>query len=199
MRNRAAQPLGTIREEQILAAAETCFRRHGFHAASMAQIAHEAKMSVGQIYRHFDNKEAIVGAIIRRDMRAPIADMQHLETHGGDPAAAIMAYLGDEMERLASPERAALNLEIMAEAARNPKVKALVSEADREWRDHARALLSKNLKQNWPAGELEARIDVISLLFEGLPFRTVQNPGMDRDRLKRRLGAVLAALFAKDR
>lgn len=55
-----------LRRSEIAAAARLCVVRHGFHAASMAQIAEQAKMSVGQIYRYFPNKEAIVYDIVER-------------------------------------------------------------------------------------------------------------------------------------
>ena len=45
------------RREQILDAACDCVRRAGFHGASMAEIAQAAGVSVGQIYRYFENKE----------------------------------------------------------------------------------------------------------------------------------------------
>jgi AcrR family transcriptional regulator len=48
------------RRDQIVDAAKLCFRQHGFHAASMAEIAHASQLSVGQIYRYFDNKDAII-------------------------------------------------------------------------------------------------------------------------------------------
>ena len=41
----------------ILDAAKKCFIEHGFHAASMANIAETAGMSPGLIYRYFENKE----------------------------------------------------------------------------------------------------------------------------------------------
>ena len=59
-----------IRQDEIIAAARHCFRRHGFHGASMAQVASEAKLSVGQIYRYFANKdELVIAALQRRDER----------------------------------------------------------------------------------------------------------------------------------
>ena len=52
----------------MLDAAAICFRNHGFHGASMAQISKTAGMSPGHIYHYFDNKEAIIAAIVERDM-----------------------------------------------------------------------------------------------------------------------------------
>ncbi len=55
-----------LRRDQIVAAARRCVVRNGFHAASMAQIARQAQLSVGQIYRSFPSKEAIIHAIVER-------------------------------------------------------------------------------------------------------------------------------------
>jgi AcrR family transcriptional regulator len=65
--DRAAQ-----RRHQVLDAAAICFRNHGFHGASMAQISKTAGMSPGHIYHYFDNKEAIIAAIVERDMEEMI-------------------------------------------------------------------------------------------------------------------------------
>ena len=48
------------RRDHILAAAERAFVRYGFHAATMTQVADEAGMSAGNLYRYFPSKEAIV-------------------------------------------------------------------------------------------------------------------------------------------
>ena len=56
------------RRQQILCAAAQCFREHGFHGASIAQISKSAGMSAGHIYHYFDNKEAIIAAIVAQDL-----------------------------------------------------------------------------------------------------------------------------------
>jgi len=48
------------RRAQIRAAAGECFRQHGFHGTSIAQISKRAGMSTGHIYHYFENKEAII-------------------------------------------------------------------------------------------------------------------------------------------
>ena len=59
------------RQDEIINAARRCFRRCGFHAASMSQIASEAQLSVGQIYRYFANKDAIIEEMVRRIIDLP--------------------------------------------------------------------------------------------------------------------------------
>ena len=43
-----------------------CFAKRGFHQASMHDISAEAGISVGLIYRYFENKEAVISAMARR-------------------------------------------------------------------------------------------------------------------------------------
>src|SRR5205823_7887777 len=54
------------RPTQILDAAVACFAKRGFHQASMHDISAEAGISVGLIYRYFQNKEAVISAMADR-------------------------------------------------------------------------------------------------------------------------------------
>src|SRR5438477_10901886 len=60
------------RPTQILDAAMVCFAKRGFHQASMHDISAEAGISVGLIYRYFENKE---------DVSRAMADRQKEEMH----------------------------------------------------------------------------------------------------------------------
>ena len=60
------------RRAEILAAAQRCFVRSGFHGASMQDICAEAGMSPGNLYRYFPSKEALIAGIAERD-RAEVA------------------------------------------------------------------------------------------------------------------------------
>ena len=54
--------------DRILQAAQQCFIKDGFHAASMANIADTAGMSAGLIYRYFASKSDIILAIIGEEL-----------------------------------------------------------------------------------------------------------------------------------
>src|SRR5207302_10456197 len=54
------------RRSQILEAALVCFAKRGFHQTSMHDISAEAGISVGLIYRYFENKEAVISAMAAR-------------------------------------------------------------------------------------------------------------------------------------
>ena len=76
-----------LRQDEIITAARRCFRASGFHAASMSQIASEARLSVGQIYRYFSNKDAIIEEMIRRIIDSRIEEMQGKTLVEGMPQA----------------------------------------------------------------------------------------------------------------
>src|SRR5712671_8103842 len=64
---RANAQLQSDRRAEILAAAQRCFVRSGFHGASMQDICAEAAMSPGNLYRYFPSKEALIAGIAERD------------------------------------------------------------------------------------------------------------------------------------
>lgn len=55
---------GQHTRERLLEAALHLFAIHGYHAASMRQIAEAAGVAVGGIYNHFRSKEEILTAVI---------------------------------------------------------------------------------------------------------------------------------------
>src|SRR5213592_1555356 len=114
------------RPTQILDAAVACFAKRGFHQASMHDISAEAGISVGLIYRYFQNKEAVIAAmadrhkkqiheILERARQAPSL-RESLET-------LFTAHCGETEPQVT----AAFVVDLFAEASRNPRVAELVS------------------------------------------------------------------------
>src|SRR5947208_15316203 len=113
------------RREQILEAAMVCFAKRGFHQASMHDISAEAGISVGLIYRYFENKEAVIAAM---------ADRHKSEIHDVLERARQAPSLLESLEILFtahccenSPKvQSAFVVDLYAEASRNPQVADLV-------------------------------------------------------------------------
>src|SRR5260370_37045560 len=64
-----SQPQRESRQDprtEILDAALICVAKRGFHEASMHDISGEAGISVGLIYRYFENKDAVISAMADR-------------------------------------------------------------------------------------------------------------------------------------
>ena len=180
------------RRRQILAAARDAFAARGFHAASMSEIAAGAGVSVGHIYRYFENKEAVVGAIVGQDLEDAAVSIASL---AGDPQA-VAAQIVADVERRATPAKLSLMLEVLSEAARNPQVAALVRAADDQIRGHLRAALGACAREPVAACALDCRVEVVCALIEGLLVRTVKTADGDRREVTARVQALLAATIA---
>jgi AcrR family transcriptional regulator len=115
--------------DRILCAALKCFIEHGFHAASMANIADTAQMSAGLMYRYFENKSAIVQAIVARQLQEGRAQIEQLRT-SADLAASILQTYRLWLARDPSVMNPALYLEMSAEATRDPQIAAVLRESD---------------------------------------------------------------------
>jgi TetR/AcrR family transcriptional repressor of uid operon len=120
-----ADPVILDRPTQILDAAVACFAKRGFHQASMHDISVEAGISVGLIYRYFQNKEAVIAAM---------ADRHKKEIHEILERARQAPSLRESLETLftahcgeTEPQvTAAFVVDLFAEASRNSRVAELV-------------------------------------------------------------------------
>lgn len=189
------RPSVETRRQQILDAACDRVRQSGFHGASMAEIAKAAGLSVGQIYRYFENKEAIIAAIVAQDLAEMREKFAELEREPGTLLDALETHLPDGVEKCLDPKRGALVLEVLAEAARNPKVAAIVREADKQERALAQSMLQRSRKPEWSDAEFEARGAMIGLVFDGIVMRAVNDPDLDREALTKVIRVVMRALL----
>src|SRR4029079_15888863 len=62
-----AEDSSSERRKLILDAAERSFTRAGFHRTTMQDVAAEAGMSPGNLYRYFPSKDAFVAGLCERD------------------------------------------------------------------------------------------------------------------------------------
>src|SRR5215471_6815449 len=125
MSQAVAEPTTLDRRTQILEAAVVCFAKRGFHQASMHDISAEAGISVGLIYRYFQNKEAVIAAMADRHKKE-ISEL--LERAGQAPTLLesleilFTAHCAESEPRVVS----AFVVDLYAEASRNPRVADLV-------------------------------------------------------------------------
>src|SRR5471030_3182139 len=158
------------RRDQIIAAARISFRRRGFHGAGMAEIAELSQLSVGQIYRYFTNKEAIIEEIVHRIVKSRI---QLMLNNGNN-----FSQLADELasHRLLGGEDAVINrtlmLEIAAEATRNPRVATILKEADALIFQQVNEMLARAYPQLTPERAV-ALSELVAVLSEGTALRAL--------------------------
>src|SRR5690348_11370597 len=130
------------RRSQILDAALICFGKRGFHQASMHDISAEAGISVGLIYRYFENKEAVIsamadqhkkeiGLVLERARQAPTL-LESLEI-------LFTAHCCENEPRVIS----AFVVDLYAEASRNPVLADVVRDVLKTAMDGVTELISR--------------------------------------------------------
>lgn len=179
-----AEARAEAQRERILSAAQQCFIEHGFHAASMASIADKAEMTASLIYRYFANKNAIILAIVERQLELLRNDIQL--NRQVDLAAEMADNYGRACISDGRGMNSALLLEMSAEATRDPQIAAALDHYDTT----LRAALVDWLVRGKQAGGhglsadiAPARVLILQCLFEGLKLRETREPQLDRTLL----------------
>jgi AcrR family transcriptional regulator len=190
----AAPRLSDLRRQQILDAAERCFRERGFHNASMAEIARTFGMSAGHIYNYFDSKEAIIAAIVERDLAGFFQRAEELRG-AQDLPKAIIDRLEPRVADKLNWSKSALQIEVMAEAGRNPRVAEMVQSVDARVRATLRCLLQGGSPDGQPVRDLDGKVDVLMALFDGLMIRALRHPAVSRQQVTRVLGSTIRSLL----
>ena len=183
------------RSALILAAAERAFVRLGFHATSMQNVADEAGMSAGNLYRYFPSKEAIVEALCNCDAEERARHFAEVAQHGDILGLAAFAI---REKLLGKPiEKTRMILEIWAEAAHNPRIAAISRAMDANVRAGLTALFAAGKARGEIAPHVEpdfaARLMIT--LVSGLFKRRALEPDLDVDAEAAMTLGVLATLF----
>lgn len=185
------------RRRQVLDAAATCFRRSGFHGASMSEISKAAGMSAGHIYNYFASKDAIIAAFVEEN-EARVNEIIGNIGSQPDPLQAIIDDVENSVRDNLDPDHWALPLEIAAESARNPAIAALSQDADRRMCVHFLAMLKAGRERHGLAADdatVEGRMQAVICLYQGLQLRVLHYPGLPVDELVASFRIALRALL----
>ncbi len=165
------------RRTQILDAALICFAKRGFHQASMHDISGEAGISVGLIYRYFENKDAVISAmadrhkkeiheVLERARRAPTL-LESLEI-------LFTAHCCEDAPQVIS----AFVVDLYAEASRNPHVADLVRDVLQTAMDGVTDLIARSPEAESAAHGLKPHelAELIFAVSRGMLMRDVLQP-----------------------
>jgi AcrR family transcriptional regulator len=185
-----------LRRGQILEAAHACFSREGFHAASMASIAAQADLSVGQIYRYFENKEAVIEALCVSKLEEWAERLAEVRSRSGDPVDELMALARYHVDKLDNGQDVSMVLEFLAEAARNPRVGAVMHRVDTGFRGHLRDVFIRGgVRADDPS--LESRVSIVSVLLDGWLVRLGKEPTASKEEYLQSLRFMFEALLSQ--
>jgi AcrR family transcriptional regulator len=165
------------RRTQILDAAVLCFARKGFHLTSMHDISAEAGISVGLIYRYFQNKEAVIAAM---------ADSYKKQIGELLDRARLAPSLLESLEILFtahccenSPQvQSAFVVDLYAEASRNPAIADLVRGILETAMDGVTDLITRSPEAGRAAHSLSPKeqSELIFAVARGMLMRDVLQP-----------------------
>ncbi len=117
------------RRSAILEAARRAFSRKGTQTTTMIEIAGEAGLTPGAIYRYFPNKERLIAACFDANAEDVIGNWQ-AGAPGSDPVAAAIEFTRNAVEGLdgaSSRPDTILHLEFVVELARNNDIAGLAA------------------------------------------------------------------------
>lgn len=147
------------RRNQILDAAWSCFARRGYHQTTMQDIATDAGISAGAIYRYYASKEAVLAAITERNTQRYMELLADIQNEAEGPmdvldsvGQTMLATFDDPMYET----NARLDIELRPETIRNDALR----ERSRQQLDFWRQSLVHLLKEAREKGELRADIDI---------------------------------------
>jgi TetR/AcrR family transcriptional regulator, repressor for uid operon len=176
---RANAQLRYDRRDEILAAAQRCFVRSGFHGASMQDICAEAAMSPGNLYRYFPSKEALVAGIAERD-RAEVAQ-QFASVDLSHGFFAVLEGMAHHHFAEKPNEQVLLCTEVMAEARRNPEIARISAAFDSDGKKWLGGLLrAAAARGDIPADiDFDAAVTMLMIIADGVWWRRALDPAFD--------------------
>ncbi|MFK3650445.1 TetR/AcrR family transcriptional regulator [Lysobacter enzymogenes] len=183
--------------ERILVAAQQCFVVHGFHAASMANIAETAGMSAGLIYRYFKGKNDIILAIIERQLEEARADVAKLHS-SSDLVGGIAEVFQQWQANDPAITNAALFLELTAQATRDPEIAAATHASDKVFRADLASWFARSAAEGGlgvPQEQVATRVLILQSLIEGLAMRAICQSDLTVEQVKAALDQFLPSLL----
>lgn len=183
------------RMAQILDGARACFIAQGFHGTSISEIRKAAGVSTANIYQYFENKDALILALVEDDLKQELDLISRISRSDMRPAAFHVMFR-DAFVGQAAIDAATLRCEVLAEAARNPAVAQLLRETDAK----AMRAVAAGLAEAQDKGLIDKAIDaeacseMIALVFDGLQRKLTFTQMAGEDLLRDFVAFLVRAL-----
>jgi TetR/AcrR family transcriptional repressor of uid operon len=179
--------------DRILAAARQLFSSQGFHQTPVSELAIKASVSVGQIYRLFKDKNAVILAIVSDSSELKAGAFDNVLKAVDAGTMSIREAFVQLATRSLSETEESLSFEILAEAYRNPEVADQIGEICERYRSIVRkmaVIANPTLSEESLDGAEEV---LLGLLF-GLGHRTLSRPRLPiRETAEQTAGMIMAA------
>jgi AcrR family transcriptional regulator len=148
------------RRESILEAAARLFARRGLNGATMADIAAEADLSAGALYRYFSSKDDLMRAVFDEAVIRNQQMFQEALEHSGSPFAALQQVGRSVWIDLQDRDDLICEVQMALSAARDPDdFGADLSRTRRATRQQLETLI----RASQQAGEIDPGVDATAL------------------------------------
>nr|WP_249156136.1 TetR/AcrR family transcriptional regulator [Bradyrhizobium japonicum] len=163
---------------EILDAAIRCFIRDGFRGASTTDICTEAGISPGHLYHYFPSKVAIIEAMIDLGLARSAEKFEKILA-APDVIEALLVDIEETSLRFRPAQ--ILNLDGLAEAARNPEFAEIIerhtSAVRRMWSDFLRQAQDRGRVD--PGLDPDATANILIALVDGSRAMPIRDPKLD--------------------
>lgn len=162
-----------------------CFAKRGFHQTSMHDISAEAGISVGLIYRYFENKDAVISAMADEHKRV----IQTLLEEARQAPTLLEAFeiiFTWDCSETAPQVVSAFVVDLFAEAGRNPRVADLLRDVGRTSMEGVTDLIARSPEATHLPYDLQPHniAEMIFAVKDGMLMRDALMP--NRTRAERR-------------
>lgn len=165
-------PIQDSRQADILQAVRTAFIEKGFEGASMQDLARATGMSVGNFYRYFPSKSAIVAAIIERDVAEVERDFAAILTLS-DPIEGLRAAARKRVTDCECSDDGQLWAEMTAAALRKSDVADVVCRMETAVQESLLRIIAggKGIDFETACNRYAAHVELLMLLVKGAGTR----------------------------
>ena len=189
-------PTPEERSLEILGSIRQAFAEKGFDGASMQDLARAAGMSVGNFYRYFPSKAAIVEAMCGYDLAEIQADFAEIQTSDKPMACLrdrILAHFDED-----SLKDGQLWAEITAAAIRKPEIGAAARQMEETITRLLCAIFAKITRRSMEDAchRYEGQCQVLVMLVKAMAMRTAQC-GPARPALAAQVVAVIDRILTE--
>lgn len=177
------------RRAEIVDAAERCVKAQGLHQLKLRDVARESGKSLGNLYNYFQNKEAIVEALVERQTQAFLEMLRENESDKElDRDKRTRLCIERVVDAYLDPESVRISIFIASEALVNPRVREIKLKADQRLRNYLLEHIAGDMRENGAEPDLKlltAQIAISRAFLEALRGTILFMPDLDREVLRK--------------
>ncbi len=188
------------RRREILEAAERCVLRDGLRKLRLRDLAKESGQSLGNFYNYFENKQALIEALVEKEVDWFIRSAT-LPSEPLPPGAVFRERLRRRLETFVSaylsPDGVKTMMSIASEALVDPKVRAILKAANKRVCERMIANIPEDREviERLPHEVLEVRMQLTRSMLESVRVMLVFDDDLDPVLIRNTLVDRLTDMF----